>query len=453
MAAHSQEMNKPTGKHVSPQTVTMAPQLRCATRSRPGTRSKTATRTCGRWCSCPACSLRTRNHQGSYRWPALTPPAAALRTGGARTIDRVVVLTSADDAHTPGDVDLEAPRSKIDLAMKLMHDHITKSGGAPGSLKYEMITALGPHGNGIALTFASNIIAQIFLDQFKSGGFTVTDLCGNKAAYKTVPGAEFYDPDQREADPPGTMIHMVRNIPDPRAAAPAYAKFIGETYGKVHGEPKVLTGMLGGVASKFADGAIMIKSANEKNVTALAPTPFYYVGTDQFGNLSSEKKQVGLIGSTICKNDECRAIDDAHVPGCNPSKVQARADELRRAAKVKSFQRRLASQPEQTTKIRHVLARKAAAQGDTFCKAFNKAGIPCGSCKNYPCKEWDELVESLLSTSIYKLMPDGLRTTATGRGRRAGKSRGGKKERANEAARAAKTHFDDENTSDSDADL
>ena len=30
-------------------------------------------------------------------------------------------------------------------------------------------------------------------------------------------------------------------------------------------------------------------------------------------------------------------------------------------------------------------------------------------CKNYPCSDWEELMESLLATSIYKLMPNDIR--------------------------------------------
>ena len=43
-----------------------------------------------------------------------------------------------------------------------------------------------------------------------------------------------------------------------------------------------MTGMVGGIDTKLTDGSLLIKSANDKNVSALFKTPFF-VGTDQFG--------------------------------------------------------------------------------------------------------------------------------------------------------------------------
>ena len=83
------------------------------------------------------------------------------------TMDRVAVLIREMDAHTPGDTDLEAPRAKMDIVTQLMGKHIPEMGGSPSSLCYEMINAIGPNGNGIAITFASFTMARTLMGEFE----------------------------------------------------------------------------------------------------------------------------------------------------------------------------------------------------------------------------------------------------------------------------------------------
>ena len=48
--------------------------------------------------------------------------AQPAENGGAgTTMERVVVLARADDEHTAGDIDLEAARAQMDIAIKLMY--------------------------------------------------------------------------------------------------------------------------------------------------------------------------------------------------------------------------------------------------------------------------------------------------------------------------------------------
>ena len=134
---------------------------------------------------------------------------------------------------------------------------------------------------------------------------------------------------------------------------------------------------------------------------------------------------------------------------CNPAKNRERSDHLKREAQVKSFKRQLASQAEQAKKIRIMLARKATSQGDTFCMTFNQTGIPCSTeCPRYPCKDWDDLMQPLLATSVYKLMPTNLRQSNKSH---RGVHSGVRKARA----KANKTHFKDDEmcSSSEDADL
>ena len=65
--------------------------------------------------------------------------------------------------------------------------------------------------------------------------------------------------------------------------------------------------------------------------------------------------------------------------------------------------------------VRIMLKKKAMAGANGYCQRFNTTGIPCFPCKFSPCEEWEELMGTTLSNTIYKDMPDAVRRAA-GRG-------------------------------------
>ena len=109
--------------------------------------------------------------------------------------------------------------------------------------------------------------------------------------------------------------------------------------------------------------------------------------------------------------------------------------------------------------VRIMLKKRAMAGANGYCARFNTTGIPCYPCKFSPCEEWDELMETMLSNTIYKEMSDAVRR-AVGRhppkpghrgGRGKGGGKGGGKAKAAEAA-AGGGDGDDDDEMDGDGD-
>ena len=85
--------------------------------------------------------------------------------------------------------------------------------------------------------------------------------------------------------------------------------------------------------------------------------------------------------------------------------------------------------------VRVMLKKKAMAGANGYCQRFNTTGIPCFPCKFSPCEEWEELMETTLSNTIYKDMPDAVRRAA-GRGKVKHAYRGARGKGGNKAAAA-----------------
>ena len=128
--------------------------------------------------------------------------------------------------------------------------------------------------------------------------------------------------------------------------------------------------------------------------------------------------------------DKCRALDGKHVATCDFKAQKERAEQDRLLAQKASFMRKVQNKPGAVNAIRLMLKARAETEQEGYCNRFNQSGIPCAGCKFYPCSQWEELMEEDLAQSIYKDMPNAIRTKnkrakPAGRGRAGGLHRRG----------------------------
>ena len=165
---------------------------------------------------------------------------------------------------------------------------------------------------------------------------------------------------------------------------------------------------------------------NDKKVTSLSKTPFYINGT-QVGALSFQSGQVACLNHKLCKANGCRALDGHHVLGCDYKKQKEVKEQNRKVAQKKSFLRKLQNKADTVNGIRLMLKARAERENLGYCNRFNQSGIPCVGCRFSPCSEWEHLMETTLSESVYKELPDAIRKkNQRSRGAAAGAKRKGK---------------------------
>ena len=99
---------------------------------------------------------------------------------------------------------------------------------------------------------------------------------------------------------------------------------------------------------------------------------------------------------------------------------------------TKSFSKTLEVNAAAVQGVRKLL--KAKYNG-SLCQRFERSGVPCYDCKWGPCRDWEELVETELSATVYAKMNDNIRpkkSTRGSRGKRPDRQRGKENEESEE---------------------
>jgi hypothetical protein len=356
--------------------------------------------------------------------PLLPPPSEAAITSDF-SAPNLFVLQRKDGEHISGKQDLEdliaAAEDNITELQRKMVAAASSISELPGGFK--MINAINGGHTGVAITFECELTATCFGEFYHEGGF----LCKG-IDYLAISGADFYSK-STNAELKGTdsdqLALIYRNIPDASAELSKYIAHAETEYGSVI---KSCVNKLewGGIQSKYEDGSILIVVQNDKKVTSLSKTPFYINGT-QVGALSFQSGQVACLNHKLCKANGCRALDGHHVLGCDYKKQKEVKEQNRKVAQKKSFLRKLQNKADTVNGIRLMLKARAERENLGYCNRFNQSGIPCVGCRFSPCSEWEHLMETTLSESVYKELPDAIRKkNQRSRGVAAGAKRKGK---------------------------
>ena len=353
-------------------------------------------------------------------------------TGATARHSGLVALVRVDAGHIKGDLELEdhiaAFQAAVESTQELL---IQKKLGVPVSAAFTLVNGrLGP-ATCIMAHMKCAVTAEAMVARFGSGGFAV-DEDGVLVAYKATDGLTWYkEKDAMElADKPvGEQICVVyRGLPAPRDVVDFYKQH-GEThYGSIARDPIVNVHEFGGIKTLKPDGSITYVFNNEKGVKSVAKTPLMLNEQVKLGELCLSRRGIEVLNAKCCRDDACRGFNGFHELSCKENEVKDQMRKNKNVAITKSFKGLMQENSQQVLGVRSMLKDK---YGPAFCHKFSKAGIPCieGKCNMKPCAEWDTLVASELSSTIYAKMPDSVRGGS--RGRRGGGSkrfngRGGK---------------------------
>jgi hypothetical protein len=362
--------------------------------------------------------------------------AGAVAGGAASEASKALLaLVRVDAQHIKGDLLLE---EHIEAFGKAVHDTqeilTSKKLGEPGSKTFYMINGSLGAATCIMVTLECCITAEAIGSRFGTGGLAVLES-GVLVAYKVMPGLQWYK-EAAEADlkalPEDTIALVYRGLPDPEAVIDFYTEHGVENYGKLMREPVVNQHMWGGIKSGYQDGSLTLVFHNEKGVKTIAETPLMLTPDIKLGELSLSRRRVQMLNGKACKDDKCRGFNGFHKLTCAASKIHAEQKRARVVAETKSFSKTLEVNAAAVQGVRKLL--KAKYNG-SLCQRFERSGVPCYDCKWGPCRDWEELVETELSATVYAKMNDNIRpkkSTRGSRGKRPDRQRGKENEESEE---------------------
>lgn len=235
-----------------------------------------------------------------------------------------------------------------------------------------------------------------------------------KIDYTATLGRTFYEEAAPDEIPKDGMALVLRGAPTARASADYYVNHVRDKFGDVS-KHIINEHAWGGAKSGLADGSITIVTNNTNGLTSVPEIPMFLDGII-IGTHDISRGQISILKHKVCRDPQCRSIDGACVPACKATSLKGQMAGNKDVAIKKAFTEKLNANQDVVQSLRGVLKKKAVASGNGYCARFNKTGIPCYPCKFSPCEEWDELMETMLSNTLYKDMPDAVRRAA-GRGR------------------------------------
>ena len=336
-------------------------------------------------------------------------PAAGIDLGDPRA--KVIALKLTDGTHIMGNMDLEDTKDNLTeyLQSKTQAFSHVAAWKEADALNFDILVTNRHGKTAIIVTFKHALIAKAFYDDFSGGGFAFNDTIAGQCNFTASMGYIYYEEAAPDEIPRGGMAIVIRGCPTARASADYYVNLIKQTFGDCD-KHIINEHTWGGTTSGIGDGSITLVTTNPKGITAFPEVPTFLDG-NIIGKHDFSRGQIAIMKHKVCKDGECRSIDGACIPSCKARILSNKMDENKEVAIKKAFVRKLDENKDQVQSLRGMFKKQAAAHGG-LCMRYNKSGIPCYPCKFYPCEDWDNLMDTTLSNTIYKELPDALRRAA-----------------------------------------